>query len=83
MNNLLKLQALAAEEEQIETLTATGMLRREGDQKNYVCVKDVIIQTGIIRMWTVLEPFHDARGYNRQFSTFSVIGLREIGMIRA
>lgn len=37
---------------------------------------------GWIRMWTILSPFYDKNGYNRQFSTFSLEGLIEIGIIK-
>lgn len=35
---------------------------------------------GWLRMWTILNPFYDKRGYNRQYSTFSEEGLTELGI---
>ncbi len=73
MKNLMKYQTLTAEAEQIEGLMVTGMLRKEGSQSDF--------KGGWLEMWTVLLPYYDKKGYNRQFSTFSLEGLREIGLI--
>lgn len=37
---------------------------------------------GILRQWTLLTDFYDAKGFNRKNSTFSLMGLKELGIIK-
>lgn len=81
------LEALTVEVEQQEILTVLNgevkpmvTLKKELPQKDYKLVDDVPTHVGYIEMYTVLTPYNDSKGRNRQFSTFSLIGLAEIGL---
>ena len=52
----------------------TAILRHERPQSDF--------KGGWIRQWTILNPWYDRNGYNRQYSTFSIWGLAEIGVIK-
>lgn len=77
MKNFKAFEALTVESERAEVFNVCkqiAKLRVERPQSDF--------KGGWIRMWTVLTPYYDRNGFNRQFSTFSREGLEGIGIIK-
>ena len=76
MKNFKAFETLTVEAERAEVFAMIKqypVLKVERPQSDF--------KGGWIRMWTVLTPYYDRNGFNRQFSTFSIEGLREIGIV--
>lgn len=84
MTNHKALESLTTPDERKEFYSAVKQqvyLHVEKKQKTYVADGDRIRCVGYLRMWTILNPFYDKNGFNRQFSTFGEWGLQELGII--
>lgn len=75
--NSPSLQALTLPEERKEMLIVireaqVPLLRKEKPQSDF--------RGGWLEMWTVMVPFYDKNGWNREGSTFTRQGLTELGI---
>lgn len=77
MKNFKAWEHLTTETERAEVfyvIKQTVKLRVERPQSNF--------RGGWLRMWTIVSPFYDKKGYSRFHGTFTTEGLIELGIIK-